>query len=216
MSEQEIDTTLINEVLHGNTHAFDTLVLKYQYKVFKLVSRYIKDPSEVLDVTQDTFMKAYKSLAKFRGDSSFYTWLYRIAINTAKNYIISKDRKVPDLDIDINEIEQGSHKITHKDLHTPELLSLNEEMYTLIREVMETIPSELKTAILLREVEGMTYQEIAQIMDCPVGTVRSRIHRAKEIIEKKVQAHVGMDPDFIKPALTLPSHTRPPGIHNKP
>jgi len=187
MSERKVDLHLIHEVQKGNKRAFDALVLKYQYKVFRLVSRYISDPSEVLDVTQDTFIKAYQSLEKFRGESGFYTWLYRIAINTAKNHIISQGRKVPAVDFELTDVEQFMAKNTSKDYSAPERTLMCQEMEQLLYTVIEDLPRELRTAIMLREVENLTYDEIAAIMGCPVGTVRSRIFRARETIEKLVQ-----------------------------
>lgn len=187
MADNNLDLQLIAEVQHGNKHAFDEIVEKYQYKVFKIVLRYVNDPSEALDIVQDTFIKVYKSLPKFRGDSAFYTWLYRIAINTAKNHIISQGRKLPEITYEINEAEQKIAKSGIKEYSTPERMLICDEMEHILFEVMEELPSELRTAIMLREWEGMSYGEIAAVMGCPIGTVRSRIHRAREMIEKRVQ-----------------------------
>lgn len=185
--EQQIDLHLIAEVQKGNKQAFDTLVLKYQYRVFKLVARYISDPSEVLDVTQETFIKAYKALKHFRGDSSFYTWLYRIAVNTAKNNLISRGRRIPESVLEISEIEQFLSKANVKEYSTPERTIMYDEMEHMLFEIIDDLPSDLRTAIMLRELEGLTYEEIAEVMGCPVGTVRSRIFRAREAIDKKIE-----------------------------
>jgi RNA polymerase sigma-70 factor (ECF subfamily) len=187
MSEEIVDANVISEVQKGNKQAFDTLVLKYQYKVFRIIARYVSDPSEILDITQETFIKVYKSIAHFRGESSFYTWLYRIAVNTAKNQIILQERRLPDLSYEISDIEQYSSRHNIKEYTTPEKLLICDEMEHILYRVIDELPHDLKTAIMLREIEGLTYDEIAMVMDCPVGTVRSRIFRARETIEKKVQ-----------------------------
>lgn len=184
--EQQIDLHLIAEVQKGNKQAFDSLVLKYQYRVFKLVARYISDPSEVLDVTQETFIKAYKALEHFRGDSSFYTWLYRIAVNTAKNHLMARGRRIPESAYEISEIEQFLSKSNVKEYSTPERALICDEMEHMLFEIIDDLPSDLRTAIMLRELEGLTYEEISEVMGCPVGTVRSRIFRAREAIEKKI------------------------------
>lgn len=191
--EEQVDLHLITEVQKGNKQAFDTLVLKYQYRVFKLVARYISDPSEVLDVTQEAFIKAYKALDNFRGDSSFYTWLYRIAVNTAKNHLISRYRRVPESDYEISEIEQFLSKANVKEYSTPERTLIYDEMEHMLFDIIDELPSDLRTAIMLREMEGMTYEEIAEIMGCPVGTVRSRIFRARESIEKKLEPYINRE-----------------------
>lgn len=187
MSDQELDLRLIAEVQRGNKQAFDALVLKYQYKVIKLISRYIHDPSEVFDVAQETFIKAYRAIPNFRGDSAFYTWLYRIAINTAKNYLISQGRKIVDLDAENGDVEQVAQKNGPRESSTPERMLICDEMEHLLFDVIEELPGELRTAIMLREWEGLSYGEIAIVMGCPVGTVRSRIFRAREAIERRVQ-----------------------------
>jgi RNA polymerase sigma-70 factor (ECF subfamily) len=193
--EEQVDLHLILEVQNGNKQAFDALVIKYQYKVFKLVARYISDPSEVLDVTQEAFIKAYKSLDNFRGDSSFYTWLYRIAVNTAKNHLISRGRRVPESDFEISEIEQFISKKDVKEYSTPERTLMYDEMEHMLFDIIDDLPSDLRTAIMLREMEGLTYEEISEIMGCPVGTVRSRIFRAREAIEKKIEPYVSKESD---------------------
>lgn len=186
MSEKQVDLHLIREVQRGNKQAFDALVLKYQYKVFRVVARYVFDPSEVLDVTQETFIKAYNAIDRFQSKSSFYTWLYRIAINTAKNYIISKGRRVPNIDFEITDAEQYMSKTNSKDYSTPEWTLMDSELEHILFDIIDELPSELRTAIMLREIENLTYDEIAAIMGCPVGTVRSRIFRARETIERRV------------------------------
>lgn len=188
--EEQADLHLITEVQNGNKQAFDALVIKYQYKIFKLVARYISDPSEVLDVTQEAFIKAYKAMEHFRGDSSFYTWLYRIAVNTAKNHLITRGRRVPESDHEISEIEQFLSKANVKEYNTPERTLIYDEMEHLLFDIIDELPGDLRTAIMLREMEGMTYDEISEIMGCPVGTVRSRIFRARETIEKKIEPYL--------------------------
>ena len=187
MSEEKIDLYLVTEVQRGNKQAFDAIVLKYQYKIFKIIARYISDPSEVLDVTQETFIKVYNALPSFRGDSAFYTWLYRVAINTAKNYIVAQGRKFPEINYEISDIEQYITDSNMKSYGVPERLIICDELENILFEALEELPSELKTAIMLREIEGLTYDEIASIMECPVGTVRSRLFRAREALEKQVQ-----------------------------
>jgi len=188
--DEQVDLHLIHEVQRGNKQAFDALVLKYQYRVFKLVSRYISDPSEVLDVTQEAFIKAYKAIDQFRGDSSFYTWLYRIAVNTAKNNLISKGRRVPESDYEISEIEQFLSKNNVKEYSTPERTLMYDEMEHIFFNIVDTLPSDLRSAIMLREIDGMSYDEISAVMGCPVGTVRSRIFRARESIERNISQYI--------------------------
>jgi len=190
MQEEQVDLHLIKEVQNGNKQAFDSLVLKYQYRIFKLVARYISDPSEVLDVTQEAFIKAYKAIDNFRGDSSFYTWLYRIAVNTAKNHLISRGRRVPESDFEISELEQFISKNNAKEYSTPERTLIYDEMEHMLFDIIDDLPSDLKTAIMLREIEGLSYEEIAGVMGCPVGTVRSRIFRARETIERKIEPYM--------------------------
>jgi RNA polymerase sigma-70 factor, ECF subfamily len=193
--DPQVDLHLVVEVQEGNKHAFDALVLKYQYKVFKLVARYISDPSEVLDVTQEAFIKAYKAIDNFRGDSSFYTWLYRIAVNTAKNHLIARGRRVPESDYEISEIEQFISKRDVKEYSTPERTLICDEMEHMLYEIIDDLPSDLRTAIMLREMEGLSYEEIAEVMGCPVGTVRSRIFRARDSIEKRIEPYINRETD---------------------
>jgi RNA polymerase sigma-70 factor (ECF subfamily) len=187
MSEQQVDQLLVERVQRGDKKAFDTLVLKYQLRIIKLVSRYIRDHSEVQDVAQEAFIKAYRALPRFRGDSAFYTWLYRIAINTAKNHLVARGRRMPNVDIDAQEAEQFEGAEGLKEQATPEQLAAKDELETTIFSVMEHLPDDLRTAITLREIEGLSYEEIAEAMECPVGTVRSRIFRAREAIDKKLK-----------------------------
>lgn len=187
MGEQQVDLELIQAVKQGNSQAFDVLVTRYQTRVSKIVSRYVRDPSEVLDASQEVFIKAYKALKNFRGDSSFYTWLYRIAINTSKNYIVAQGRRLPDIDIHIDDMERFVSKNAPKEYGTPERLLMRDEIEHAVYDTIEHLPKDLKTAIMLREMEGLSYEEIASVMDCPVGTVRSRIFRARAAIDKNVQ-----------------------------
>lgn len=187
MGEINVDQELVRRVQHGDKRAFDVLVRKYQQKIVKLISRYVRDQDEALDVAQETFIKAYRALANFRGDSAFYTWLYRIAINTAKNYLVAQSRRPPDTDIDAEDAVQfdGDSKLRETDL--PEQLVHRDQVERVIFEAIDALPEDLRTAITLRELEGLSYEEIAQAMDCPIGTVRSRIFRAREAIEAKLK-----------------------------
>ena len=186
-SQNKIDLEIVRRVQRGDKSAFDLLVIKYQHKLAQLVLPYVHDKDDVLDVVQDSFIKAYKALPRFRGDSAFYTWLYRIAINTSKNYLTAQSRRPPRSDVDANEAEyyEGGHAM--HDNTTPEADLAQQQIKEAIDQVIGALPEELKTAISLREFEGMSYDEIAGIMDCPVGTVRSRIFRAREVIDKEVK-----------------------------
>jgi len=185
------DQELVARVQKGDKKAFDLLVLKYQHKIIKLISRYIRDDAEVLDVSQEAFIKAYRALPRFRGDSAFYTWLYRIAVNTAKNFLVSQGRRPPESDIDAEEAEQYVGASALRDISTPERLLLKDEIESVVYKAIEQLPEDLRTAITLREMEGLSYEEIAHAMDCPVGTVRSRIFRAREAIDKKLTPLIG-------------------------
>jgi len=187
MGEREVDQELVLRVQRGEKRAFDLLVLKYQQKVANLVSRYIRDQSETLDVTQEAFIKAYRALPNFRGDSAFYTWLYRIAINTAKNFLVAQGRRPPGNDVDAETAEQLDVGARLKEHATPESHLLTEEIARTVRQAMDDLPEDLRTAISLRELEGLSYEEIASAMDCPVGTVRSRIFRARAAIDGKLK-----------------------------
>ncbi len=184
MSAKEIDQALVEKVQRGDQAAFGILVVKYQSRIMHLVSRYVHNQAEVEDVTQDAFIKAYRGLKNFRGESAFYTWMYRVAINTAKNHLVSMGRKAPGSDIDAQEAEQYDNATALKEYATPERLMMSEQMRDCIQDTVTNLPEDLRTAITLREYEGLSYEEIAETMDCPIGTVRSRIFRAREAIEK--------------------------------
>jgi len=187
MGERQVDQELVERVQRGDKKAFDLLVLKYQQKVANLVSRYVRDPSETLDVTQEAFIKAYRALPNFRGDSAFYTWLYRIAINTAKNFLVAQGRRPPSSDVDAETAEQLDVGVRLKENATPESHLLESEIAETIRQAIDELPEDLRTAITLRELEGLSYEDIAKAMDCPVGTVRSRIFRARAAIDAKLK-----------------------------
>ncbi|CAA9892301.1 RNA polymerase, sigma 24 (sigma E) factor [Candidatus Methylobacter favarea] len=185
-TSEQLDEELVLRVQQGDKSAYDLLVIKYQHKIIQLVNRYVKDPSEAQDVAQEAFIKAYRALGNFRGDSAFYTWLYRIAINTAKNYLVSRTRRSSDYQVDIQDAEQIENAPQLQGMDSPERLLLNQEIVETIKTVIDKLPEEMRIAIMLREFEGMSYEEIAQAMDCPVGTVRSRIFRAREAIDNKL------------------------------
>ena len=187
MTQDDSDQQLVERVQAGDKAAFDLLVRKYQHRVLKLVSRFVSDAAEAEDVAQEAFLKAYRALASFRGDSAFYTWLYRIAINTAKNALVSSRRRPVDFDLDLQDPEQYDRHARLKEGDTPEGVLLTEEIRSVVEKAMEQLPEDLRTAIVLRELEGLSYEEIAEAMDCPVGTVRSRIFRAREAIDKKLK-----------------------------
>ncbi|MEY2699661.1 MAG: hypothetical protein RIQ52_416 [Pseudomonadota bacterium] len=183
----ELDEVLVRRVQGGDKTAFDVLVRRYQYKLTQLVTRYVKDPHEAMDVAQESFIKAYRAMHSFRGDSAFYTWLYRIGINTAKNYIALRSRRPTDDEIDVESAEQFENAGHLRDNETPEGVLLSDEIAVAIQEALDDLPEELRTAITLREMDGLSYDEIAVVMNCPVGTVRSRIFRAREAIDKRLQ-----------------------------
>jgi RNA polymerase sigma-70 factor, ECF subfamily len=186
--DSESDLVLVKRVQRGDKSAFDLLVRKYQHKVVKLVLRYVRNPAEAEDIAQEAFIKAYRALPQFRGDSAFYTWMYRIAINTAKNSLASRDRSPIRYDLDLTDPEE-SHSVQTKlqDPDTPEGMALTEEIRLIVNSAIDALPEELKTAIVLRELDGLSYEEIAAAMECPVGTVRSRIFRAREAIDKRLR-----------------------------
>ena len=188
MGPDASDLSLVRRVQRGERGAYDLLVLKYQHKVVKLVMRYLGDPADAEDVAQEAFIKAYRALPQFRGDSAFYTWLYRIAINTAKNALAARNRNPVTYDLDMQSNDEAAEMIGRlKDPETPEGLALTEEIRTIVNAAIGELPEDLRTAIVLRELEGMSYEEIAAAMDCPVGTVRSRIFRAREAIDRRLR-----------------------------
>jgi len=187
LSDKEIDLALVERVQRGDKSAYDLLVLKYQHKIGHLVSRYVHDAHESQDVTQEAFIKAYRGLKNFRGDSAFYTWLYRIAINTAKNHLVTMSRKISDTGIDAADAEQYDSGSALRENATPDRVMVTDQIARVIEESIQALPDDLRTAIRLREFEGMSYEEIAQAMDCPIGTVRSRIFRAREAIDNNLE-----------------------------
>lgn len=187
MTSQFSDNELVALVLKGNKHAFDLIVEKYQFRLHKLVSRYISDQSEALDVTQESFLKAYKALSHFRGDSSFYTWLYRIAINSAKNYLASQYNRSMKSTVELIDIDQLLLKNENKEFISPDKIVQSNEIEHVVFNAIDHLPKELRMAITLHEVEGLSYEEIASVMACPIGTVRSRIYRARAAIERKIK-----------------------------
>lgn len=188
-SAQDADHALVKRVQNGDKRAFDLLVLKYQHKIYSIISRYIKDSAEVYDVAQEAFIKAYRAIGNFRGDSAFYTWIYRIAINTAKNHLVSRGRRPPASDVEVEDAEYFSGGDQLKDVATPEGQMMRDQLEAVVDKAIRDLPEDLRTAVTLREMEGLSYEEIAEVMDCPVGTVRSRIFRAREAIEKQM-AHL--------------------------
>jgi RNA polymerase sigma-70 factor (ECF subfamily) len=187
------DINLVKRVQKGDKKAFDPLVIKYQQRIANLVSRFIRDQDEVLDVTQEAFIKAYRALPNFRGDSQFYTWLYRVAINTAKNHLATLSRRPPQGDIEAEIAEQMDMGTRLKEQETPERLAEEADLKAVILEAVDQLPEELKTALTLREIDGLSYDEIAEAMDCPIGTVRSRIFRAREAVDKAIKPLMGHD-----------------------
>ncbi|MEJ2630034.1 MAG: RNA polymerase sigma factor RpoE [Acidihalobacter sp.] len=191
MSQEVADVELVRRVQAGDTRAFDLLVLKYQHKILHLIGRYVHDPVAAQDVAQEAFIKAYRGLRNFRGDSAFYTWLYRIAINTAKNFLVTESRRTPDYEVNAEDAEHLNGESGLKEYATPERELLSEEIKQQIFKAMEDLPEDLRSAIVLRELEGMSYEEIAQVMECPIGTVRSRIFRAREAIDRQLRPLLG-------------------------
>ena len=187
MGESNVDQLLVERVQRGDKKAFDILVRKYQHKLVKLISRYVHDSSEVFDVTQEAFIKAYRAIPNFRGESAFYTWLYRIGVNTAKNYLIGQGRRPPSVDVDAEDAEYFDGDSELKETATPERLMVKDEVERTVFEAIEKLPEDLRTAIVLREIDGLSYEEIAETMGCPVGTVRSRIFRAREAVQNKLK-----------------------------
>jgi RNA polymerase sigma-70 factor (ECF subfamily) len=196
MSDREIDQQLVERAQRGDKQAFNLLVEKYQRKLARLLSRFIRDPAEVEDVTQEAFIKAYRALPAFRGDSAFYTWLYRIGINTAKNYLMAMGRRAPtSTEVEAEEAESFEEGEQLRDINTPESVLLSNEIAQTVNSTIEKLPEELRKAIQMREIEGMSYEDIAQAMDCPIGTVRSRIFRAREAIAEQLRPLLGTRKD---------------------
>ena len=196
MSDREIDRQLVARAPRGDKRAFELLVEKYQRKLARLLSRFIRDPAEVEDVAQEAFIKAYRALPAFRGDSAFYTWLYRIGINTAKNYLMAMGRRAPtSTEVEADEAEGFDEGEQLRDINTPESVLLSKEIAETVNSTIEKLPEELRTAIQLREIEGMSYEDIARVMDCPIGTVRSRIFRAREAIAQQLRPLLGTRKD---------------------
>ncbi|HEY6044467.1 MAG TPA: RNA polymerase sigma factor RpoE [Nitrosospira sp.] len=197
MSDREIDQQLVERAQHGDKHAFDLLVVKYQRKLARLLSQFIRNSTEVEDVTQEAFIKAYRALPSFRGDSAFYTWLYRIGINTAKNFLVAQGRRAPTTTNGFDsEDAEGFEEASHlREMNTPESELTSKQIAQTVNQTLEELPEELRTAITLREIEGLSYEEIAAIMNCPIGTVRSRIFRAREAIAEKLRPLLGTGKD---------------------
>ena len=196
MTDREVDQQLVERVQRGDKQAFGLLVSKYQRKLLRLLSRLIRDPAEVEDVAQETFIKAYRALPAFRGDSAFYTWLYRIGVNTAKNYLVAQGRRAPTTTgFNSEEAETFEDGDQLRDINTPERLLMSRQIGQTVEAAMESLPEELRTAIMLREIEGLSYEEIASIMECPIGTVRSRIFRAREASAEKLRPLLDTAPD---------------------
>jgi len=191
VSAAETDQQLVARVQKGDSRAFDMLVLKYQHKILGLISRYVRDADEVQDVAQEAFIKAYRALPRFRGDSAFYTWLYRIAINTAKNHLVSRSRRPPGSDVEIEDAEYYEGGGALRDIENPENALFGSELKAVVERSISELPDDLRTAVTLREFDGLSYEDIADIMDCPVGTVRSRIFRAREAIDTQVKRQLG-------------------------
>jgi RNA polymerase sigma-70 factor (ECF subfamily) len=196
MGDREIDQQLVERAQRGDKKAFELLVIKYQRKLARLLSRFIRDAGEIEDVTQEAFIKAYRALPSFRGDSAFYTWLYRIGINTAKNYLVAMGRRAPtSTEFDSEDAETFEDGDQLRDVNTPEAELLSKEIAQTVNDTMQQLPEELRTAITLREIEGLSYEDIAAFMNCPIGTVRSRIFRAREAIAEKLRPLLGTTKD---------------------
>ncbi len=196
MTERDADLILVERVRNGDKRAFELLVEKYRRKIGRLLSRMVRDPEEVEDIAQETFIKAYRALPQFRGDAAFYTWLYRIAVNTAKNYLAARNRNMLTVsDVAGEEEEGGEERYAAPDIDTPDAQLLSKQIAYAVNEAVEALPEELRTAITLREIEGMSYEDIANFMGCPIGTVRSRIFRAREAIAAKLRPILGTSED---------------------
>jgi len=193
MSRRDIDAQLVKKAQDGDYQAFDLLVKKYQHRLIALAQRFVGDPDEALDVVQDSFIKVYKSLARFRGDSAFYTWIYRITVNTAKNFLASRQRRPQGVEVEIEELESSHYGHALHEVATPEAETYRDQLESIVMGAIRALPEDLRTALMLREFEGMSYEDIAAIMDCPIGTVRSRIFRAREAVNIKIQSVTGSD-----------------------
>ena len=185
--EETTDQQLVDQVMAGNKNAFNLLVIRYQHRVAALIARFVRDPQELEDVAQEAFIKAYRALPLFRGDSAFYTWLYRIAVNTAKNYLVSRSRRPPAQDLEIDEVDPTETGSVLHEIESPEGSLSTIKLKAALEAVLDSLPEELQTAFILREFSGLSYDDIAEIMDCPVGTVRSRIFRSREAIDRKIR-----------------------------
>jgi RNA polymerase sigma-70 factor, ECF subfamily len=196
MSEQDLDRQLVERARNGDKRAFDLLVQKYHRRLMRLLSRMVRNQEEVEDIAQETFIKAYRALPQFRGDAAFYTWLYRIGVNTARNFLASRGRSMPTIsDQAVNEDDEPDERLVAQDINTPESMLLSKQVAMAVNEAVDALPEELRTAITLREMEGMSYEEIAEMMACPIGTVRSRIFRAREAIAAKLRPILGTTGD---------------------
>jgi RNA polymerase sigma-70 factor (ECF subfamily) len=194
--DRELDQELVERAQKGDKRAFELLVMKYQRKLARLLSRMVRDQAEIEDITQESFIKAYRALPQFRGESAFYTWLYRIAVNTAKNYLVARGRRAPTTTEFSNEEAEGFEDAELlRDIATPDAELQTKQIAAAVNKAVEALPEELRTAITLREIEGLSYEEIAQMMDCPIGTVRSRIFRAREAIAEKIRPMLGTSKD---------------------
>lgn len=191
MDKQSVDAVIVKRVQRGDKSAFELLVRKYQFKIANLISRYVYDQSEIEDITQEVFVKAYRAIGGFRGDSAFYTWLYRIAINTAKNYLVAQSRRPPGTDVEAQDAELTEMGRNLRDVGTPEMDLLSRELAERVAKAVRELPEDLRIAITLRELEGLSYEEIATVMECPIGTVRSRIFRAREAIDRQLKPLLG-------------------------
>lgn len=197
VSEKAIDQELVKQAQAGDTRAFEMLVTRYQQKVANVISRYVRDRDEVLDVAQEVFIKVYKSLPRFRGDSAFYTWIYRIAINTAKNHLVARSRRIQNSDVEPEEAERYTSALEMQNFDTPEAEYARQEIETAVTKAVDELPEDLRSAIVMREVDGMSYDEIAKAMDCPIGTVRSRIFRARDAIDKALKPLLAEKPSRV-------------------
>jgi len=187
MTEREADQQLVERVKKGDKRAFDLLVGKYQHKVLSIIGRFVNDPDEAKDVSQEAFIKAYRALPKFRGESAFYTWIYRIAVNTAKNHLVARGRRPPGSDVDVADAEFYDGGVVLHEISTPENQLMTDQLEALVYQALSDLPDDLRTAVTLREFDGLSYEEIAEVMDCPVGTVRSRIFRGREAIDSRIK-----------------------------